>query len=286
MKNKAKIILLVIFLSISILFVSTVYAQEFSLKFTVGYGNISIGDYNTFGEGLEIYFNDLKDVFGGETIGEFERLNLGFEYSGEVMLKISKVFNIGVGVDYIQRSSKSEFAIHTAFMEYHSYTIEPYFRAIPIKASVYYFIPIIKPLKLFLNAGVGYYFGKMTNTTRIETLNSWSETKFDVKDRAVGFHGGVGLEIEFIPRLILFLEGKARYCILKSWEGEETYQDSDGFSDLRRGTLFFYQMKHDPDTGNLYPTISMDVVPIGIYPKYFAFDLSEFSLRAGIRIRF
>ncbi|MDH5707377.1 MAG: hypothetical protein OEZ45_15325 [Candidatus Aminicenantes bacterium] len=285
MKSKAKVILLVIFFSISILFVSTVYAQEFSLKFTVGYGNIFIGDYNTFGEGVENYINNLKEIFGGRTTGEFESLNFGFEYSGEILLKISKGFNIGVGVDYIQRSNKSEFTLNTSYMEHLSYTIEPYFKAFPIKVSVYYFIPVIKPSKLFLNAGVGYYFGKITNTAKIETLDSWSEAKYDVNDRAVGFHGGIGLEIEFIHRIVLFLEGKARYCILKSWEGEETYQDSDGFTNLRRGTLFFYQ-KHDPDTGNLYPTISMDIVPIGIYPKYFAFDLSEFSLRAGIRIRF
>jgi len=280
---------LIILLTIIIAFFSLTginQAQVLSLKFTGGYSTKSIGDYNTFGEGVEKYINDLEERFGGRTSGEFKKINLGFEYGGEIVLKIYRGFDIGVGVDYIQiRSNKSEFTLDTDYMEHLSYTIEPYFKVIPIKLSVYYSIPIIPPLKLFLNAGIGYYLGKITNTTKIETLDFWSETNFEVKDRAFGFHGGMGLEVKLVPWVALFLEGKTRYCKLKSWEGEETYQDSDGFSDLRRRTLFFYK-KVDPDTGNSYPAISMDIVTIGIYPRYFEVDLSGLLLRAGIIIRF
>lgn len=260
------------------------HAQVLSLKFTGSFSTVSIGDYNDFGEGVEKYISDFAELTSGRTSGEFKRLNLGFEYGGEILLKIYKGFEIGVGVEYIQRNSKSEFTLETPFFWNLNYTIEPYFEVIPIKLSVYYFMPAISPLKLFLNAGVGYYFGKITNTSTIGATDFWSETNFEVKDRAFGFHGGIGLEIKLAPRVVLFLEGEARYCKLKSWEGEETYQDSDGLTDLRKGTLFYYEKK-DTDTGNFYPTISMDI-PIGIYPEHFEADISGFSLRTGIIIKF
>lgn len=266
------------------------FIKGFSFKFTGGYGTMTTGDYNTFGDGLEKYISCLATLLEGTTSGEFKKLNMGFGYEGEFILKLYRGFHIGVGIGYIQRNNESEFGLTTPYFWNYSFAIKPNLTANPINVSVYYFTSGIFPLKLFFYGGVGCYFGKITNTTRIVTHNFWSKADFDVKDRAFGFHGGVGLEFKLISKCVLFIEGRTRYCKLKSWEGEETYQDSDGFKDLRRGTLWYFE-KQDPITGMWYLTISMD---IGGIPessdirnvKKFEADLSGFSLRAGIRIRF
>lgn len=268
-------------------------AQGINLKLFGGYGMMTTGDYNTFGESMESYFDDAVLYLGLTKEGEFEKLKMGFEYGGEIVVKLIGGIGIGVGAGYIQRSSETEMSLEEPLVGSINFSSKPDFSAIPVTLSLYYFLPSPPLVDIYLNGGVGYYFGKTKHTLRIDTEitglpTDWIETVGEIKDQGIGFHGGLGLEFSMGSNIGLFVEGKGRYCKLKSWEGDETTTGSAG-SATHSGTMWFCELR-DSDTGQWYSAlILLDVEPSGSdvrNVREFEVDLSGISVRVGIKIKF
>lgn len=264
--------------------------KGFTLKATGGYGTMTTGDYNTLGNSTFKFINDLADLYAGTASGEFKKLNLGFEFEGEVILNLPGGFGLGAGVGYLMRSSESTIGITVPLAGSMSLSISPDVTAIPISLSAYYFAPGVASLKPYAYGGIGYYIGKIEAVTRIDVRPpaAWSETDAKIKDQGFGFHVGGGLEFKLVPKVSLFIEGKARYCKLTSWKGDESYIDSDGFTDETSGKLWYYEAQ-DSDTGGWYSQISLqEDQPTGTgirNVREFKADLSGIVFRAGIIIR-
>jgi opacity protein-like surface antigen len=267
-------------------------AQGFRLKLTGGYGTMTTRDYNTFGEGLDSRLVILEGL-GATTEGEFNKINLGFEYEAEFILSLPAGFGVGVGVGYIRRGKMTEINASIPLAGSASASIDPKITAIPVNLSAYYFTPGIVPIKFFVFGGVGFYSGKLTTVNREESSppTFWSEQKSDFKDQNFGLHGGVGLEYNVAPKIALFIEGRARYCNLKSWNGDGIYKESTGYTGTDEGTMWYLEeLDQNYDSGEWLPGITVSRMrPTGSNirnVRKFEVNLSGVSLRTGIRIKF
>lgn len=267
-------------------------AQKFRVKLSGGYGTMATGDYNSFGAGLDDVLSALE-ALGATTEGEFNKINLGFEYEAEFIISLPAGFGVGVGVGYIHRGKMTEMNASIPLVGSASASIDPKIKAMPINVSAYYFTPGIAPLKFFVYGGFGYYFGKLTTDIRENSTppDFWSKQEATLKDQSFGLHGGVGLEFKMAPRIAVFIEGRARYCKLKSWNGDGTYEDSDGFIYTDEGLMWYFEeLDQNYGSGEWLPAITIATgSPSGPNirnAREFEVNLSGISLRTGIRISF
>jgi len=270
--------------------------KGFSLKITGGCGTMATGDYNAFGKDFEQYLDDLIPLieswngFQVSRTGEFKKINMGSEFEGEIIMDLSGTFGIGFGVGYVSRSSDSKMGLSIDDLGSLSYSIEPTISFTPINLSLYLFPPVAPAMDVYLYGGFGYYMGKFTAISKMVTDGYWEKSESELKDKGLGFHAGAGLEFNVAPKVAVFIEGKGRYCKLKSWEGDSTLTDSDGWTGSESGTMWYYEAR-DYDTGKWYSTIALqedkpsednDIRNI----REFEANLSGISLRIGIRIKF
>jgi len=222
------------------------FIKRFSLKFTGGYGTMATGDYNTFGEAKEAYLKDWVETFESMGFrftkeGEFNKLNLGFEYEGEFILNLFGGFGIGVGAGYIKRSNESEMRVYE--LGSISNFIKAEFSAVPVNLNAYYFFPITSFVNIFINGGFSYYFGKMIifreHYEEYPAFSWWEKNESKIKDQSLGFHGGIGFEFNINSKFGFFIEGKGRYCILRGWKGNDTYEHSIGLKEENSGAMWF-----------------------------------------------
>lgn len=131
--------------------------------------------------------------------------------------------------------------------------------------------------------------GKLTGTSEIAMDGYWEKSESELKDKGLGFHAGAGLEFNIAPKIAIFIEGKGRYCKLKSWEGDVTWTDSDGWTDSESGTMWYYEAQ-DSDTNKWYSMFALQEDKPSGYDirniREFAVNLTGISLRTGIRIKF
>jgi len=272
------------------------FIKGFSLKLMGGYGNMAVGDFNTVMEDLETLFSDIASLIGIEKEGEFKELNRGFECEGEFIMNLAGNFGIGIGAGYIQRKEKSEFSIKGGEPIVNlAYSLEPKFTAIPIKLSVHYFYPISSKVNIFLNGGIGYYFGTITYHTRVDMQWSpqeeeWEKEEIEVKDNALGFHGGLGFEYNVTENIAFFAEGAARHAKLKDWEGDYSSNYMDVLTEQSSGTLWYFEALGPSGLEKYYSGLEIKKEkPTGTNIKNARKaegDLSGFSFRAGIRVKF
>jgi len=269
--------------------------KGFSLKITGGYGTMAVGDFNTVVDGLNNLYNDIVPMLAGFTkAGAFKTLNYGIELEGEIIIKLPGNFGLGIGTGYYLRSKDSEISIENIALGEINISLKPEFKAIPVTLTFYYFLSPKSPVNLYLNGGVGYYFGKATFTLRedLEQVGlppAWSEMRSEAKDQGFGFHGGVGLEFNVISKVAFFIEGNGIYCKLKSWEGDAITEYSSGSGDEESGTVWYYEDEMvGLDRSYAQFTISEDKPDWGGISnvRKLEWNLSGLSLRVGIRIKF
>jgi opacity protein-like surface antigen len=290
MKRKLAVLSMLLFAIFALTGISQ--AQGFRLKLSGGYGTMTTGDYNSYGAGLDSLIGILE-ALGATTEGEFNKINLGFEYEAELIWSLPAGFGVGVGVGYIRRGETTEMNASLPLVGSASASIVPKITAIPVNLSAYYFTPGVVPLKFFVYGGIGYYFGKMTIDIREDSTPPafWSEQEAMFKDQGFGLHGGIGLEFKVAPRIALFIEGRARQCKLKGWDGDGNYEDSDGITDIDIGSLWYLEeLDQNYGSGEWLPGIMLSRnIPVGSdirNVRKFELNLSGVSLRTGIRIKF
>ena len=87
---KRKLVVLSILLFTIFMTTGMSQAQGFRLKLTGGYGTVTTGDYNAFGDGMDRLLVIIEGL-GASTEGEFNKINLGFEYEAEFILSLPQV---------------------------------------------------------------------------------------------------------------------------------------------------------------------------------------------------
>jgi len=271
------------------------FDKGFSIKLTGGYGNVAVGDINAVLEGQDSLFNYFTTIAGYTKEGEFKDLNKGFEYECEFIVDINEHFGIGIGAGYIQRKQLNKFTIEmweNYEYQYMASFIDPKLSAVPIKLSIYYFFPLTTRLNLYLNGGIGYYFGKIQYSTSDELQmghDQWiTISEIEAKDNGLGFHGGIGIEFNIIKNIAFFIEGAGRYAKLKDWEGDEILT-SNGDVERTAGTLWCYGIPYS-DGREYFSWLSVQKEkpsdPNIKNVRKAEVDYSGFSFRIGLKIKY
>jgi hypothetical protein len=257
------------------------------LKLSGGMGYLlnGAGDLENVRTERESYYQDLEDAdpYTKSTFN-WKRLSTVPNFEATLLLRFGKMFGVGIGSGYIWGSSKGDYGEDYDEIDpsgwYQYLWTDMYSRnykvsAIPIRLNVYVFYPI-DSMEIYGYAGVGYYFGKLTNDYtddfqyhyqspysgplyQHEEIYNYQKTENSTSN-AVGFNFGFGIQKKLSSSIALMFEIAGRMVNFKKWEGNFSwsYDDRDRYwlsglgwysdattsgSDKDSGTLWYYKYR-------------------------------------------
>ncbi|MBC8359300.1 MAG: hypothetical protein H8E54_10215 [Candidatus Aminicenantes bacterium] len=226
--------------------------------------------------------------------GKIEKLN-NLSNDWELELKIDGSPRIGFGIAasfFHRRNQSSIYAYQPEFGRDYEMIFKPEIKVImPFGLNLYYSIYSGSKLNIFINSGIGWYLGKMTENKIQNFTYPLGDVYFvnrywEVENNfSLGFRGGVGFEYSLIKNLALVVELQGRYIRIGNLEGTVKYETNfgSGLTIVERGTLHFfgYGDNYDLDIPLPYHIFN----EIDYIERNAVLDLSGFLLRIGIRIK-
>jgi hypothetical protein len=271
-----KAVLFACLLAVSVLFIQSPARAQMTLGFKVtgGLGYYGAGDLNTGLQGWSDVFSYIYDAYS--PTGGYEPVHLGMDFGGELLLQFNPQIALGLGVGFLQASRSSSLVLSYAGEDYPE-SWSPKISAVPITLSLHYFVPLSGKIKLSLDAGMGYYFGKCTDTQHIIFIIEFDRT-YDTTASGVGFHGGLGLEIPVAPSVSIVFEARGRFAKLGGFKGTVESDSSTTTGDVWLA---------DVNLGKNLTLIDIyGATPSGDNPRLAKLDFSGFSAAAGFVFRF
>ncbi|MBD3415135.1 MAG: SH3 domain-containing protein [Candidatus Aminicenantes bacterium] len=213
------------------------------IKFKCGAGYIRADDINEGTEGFNQLWTDFGVIGGGEVKGELTPFHIVYDFEGDIVFYILPYMGIGFGSGYIYGNQKNEMLLTFPGTE-GSWVIEPEIRAIPLRAGLYFRIPLGGHSYFTLDGGAGWYMVDYFWNWRGEGgAGFWMEMNQETSAQDMGYHGGMGFEIGLGPHFAFLLEGRVRYAKISGFEGSLQYRDSFGSSDEDEGILYYWKEK-------------------------------------------
>ncbi len=145
------------------------------------------------------------------------------------------------------------------------------FSVIPLTAGLYYSLPVNSRLNIFMNGGVGYYWGSFNDITK-------------QKNSAFGPHAGLGVEYKITSRITALAQGVYRFVNLNGFSSELHPGFKEGMNDNEHeeGAWHFH---HDEGEYHFHDYYE-DPEQMMNNPSPFNIRLNGFSLRMGIKFGF
>jgi len=264
-------------------------ASKLSIRLYGGYSHIVAADVN---DGSRFYF-DLIEYYAaqgtGTVEGSYNPLHGGYSFGADLIYQISPAIGIGVGAGYMRNSTDSLATFIDDPLEVDILSGAT-ITAIPIRLGLFFAFPLGGKLSLTANAGAAYYAGLKLDAMQGLDYADGSWLHMDLADSRrgsadIGFHGGLGVEYKLSPMMGFFVEVLGRYASLKNFDEVTGIQtSSEGLSETTVGKLYILAEDIDGTPISMFTIEETPPVDPGFRePK---FDLSGFSLQAGIRIRF
>jgi opacity protein-like surface antigen len=320
-----------VFVSMSILFICPVFSQsKFSIRLIGGISTITGGDLNEDIRQFHRFMSNLNGVSGYSANLDLNEMNFMFNLGGELVYRFNNNFGLGIGTEYLARNVKgpakiaysdsTEYWWGTGFDIYdevntHSYTL----KAIPILLNLYYFIPWGQNKSIFLNFGIGYYFGSLKHKSEFQWTSEYSEDSWfyldylwnysatgfldeKTKTTTFGFHGGIGINLNLTSQIGVLIEARGRVVNFEDWDGDRLYEQSweeyEWLEDQGRklldlgseqekiaGKLWLISF-NDKTTDKKYKQILVFDKEPEISIRRAKIDLNGITLRVGIIIQF
>ena len=286
----------------------SVSAQKLGFRFKLsgGYGNMGIGDPNALLDASQSFLVNvgafLEDIYTlpTEINGEVKKISRsGAEFCGEAIITYGK-FGLGLGLESLgSRSATSRLVLNYVVSPESPINsqIDGKFSILALTANLYAFFGQ-SPLEYYVFAGPGLFLGKATwdylfQDDMVIFGGYFEDQSINITSSGFGVQGGLGIEYHFSPTLGFFAEGKARFCKLKDWNGDESWETTLGGPFTWSGKLWYYEF-YDWLYGTNEWYGYADIFETGNSPsgdyarngRAFEVDLTGFSLRAGICIRF
>jgi len=223
--------------------------------------------------GFELGTNDKKPFHNG------------YELTGDVVYYFTSRIGLGVGASLIRAHQESTLLFHWPDSLYdYRLTGLPETKVLSLRLGLFYTIPLNRLLAISVRVGPEYYFVDFQHGGSTTTPNYANSIVQRVDARQLGLHGGLGLEIRMNRRLAFCIEVLGRYARISGFDGQELiYEWSGGQStDVQdQGTLYFFE-------GEEFPRLDIPSAgaPGGQGSREAVFDLSGFSLQAGLNFRF
>jgi hypothetical protein len=186
-------------------------------------------------------------------------------------------------VDYLigEKESLVDFTSGPAVQ---SFTTRPKIQALPVRVGLAYF-PVSG---LYTKAGVEFIITNCRYFYRFVNDDLWRQWDGDASSHGLGITGGIGYVLQVNSVIGVFAEASGRYAHIKGLDGTDHFTDSDGADSTENGKLYIYQgnLTGDKSYSLLYV---LDKIPYGggvSDPREATLNLSGFSLKGGIKIRF
>lgn len=257
-----------------------------SLRMTVGPTFFSGGDIKKGDRGLYDGASDLISSYGFIIDSRFENFDSGFEVLADVVYDLNPKLGVGIGFGYIHLTQQSRLFFHEsgAYNENQMAT-SPRVTAYPIRLGAFYDLPLNRVIHINLQGGASFYITHYSN----RLYATWYP--LDVVDHnanavGLGLHGGVGIEINFMPRAAFILEGRGRYARISGFKGESNTKKAIAppilFDDIKEeGTLYYLEGEGPPRLA------FFEQEPSGYSTARKAvLDLSGFIFQTGFKLRF
>lgn len=246
-----------------------------TIKVFVGYNHIAAGEINNGLTGLVDYHKYLVSYTGHYFEGQIKPFHSGFDFGADAIYSLTSRIGIGVGLSYVQWGSYDYIPLsNPSYNRRLDSTIRV--NALPVRLGIYYTLPLFRKINLTLNAGPTYYFAKHNYNLQYRPYYVVQ----DANGQGWGFHGGLGLELEWNSRSTLFIEYQGRYVNLNNFTGEER---SRFHWEGEQGSLFYI---------NYHESIPSIIGIFSQVPYWFQaarkanYDLSGFAIRLGAKIKF
>jgi opacity protein-like surface antigen len=260
-----------------------------ALKLTGGMNYMLLGDWNDFMNGWTDYYKNGVYEKGGTVEGELKSIRWGLDFEGDVIINFNPRFGITIGSGYISGKKAPDAKKMTLYYPDETIRVNHDMKisAIPVKIGVYYCLFRSSKFRFFLSGGIGYYFAKISEVYKNQWDGSWSHENQSAKGEEIGFHGGMGLELDIFKNIAIVVEGYGRYAKIKDLTGERDWSMSFGPSDSRKGGLYYFDL--DIPSYGLLPYIEISSgTPGGLNRRNVrraTVDLSGFAVRIGVKIR-
>ncbi len=260
------------------------------LKLKGGASYVLAGDINEGTEGFDNVWRDEFTYAGGEIQGKLTPFHIIYDFEGDFIFYILPNVGIGFGSGYLYGSQNNDMLLTFPDGE-GSWVIKPELKVIPIKAGLYFLIPIGRNSCFSLDAGAGLYSVDYSWYWKGEYDGYWMEIQQQAAAKNVGYHAGLGFEIGWGSYFAFLVEGRARYAEISGFEGTLEYKDSYGDSDIDEGKLYYWK---EQIFGNKYTFVfiseseapSFTGLSSAELVREAVVDLSGFSLQAGFKLKF
>jgi hypothetical protein len=242
-----------------------------TIKVSVGFNHIAAGEINRGIKGVVDYYKYLISYWGYELDGDVEPIHSGFDFGADAIYSITSHIGIGLGLSSIQWENSSYLLLKDTDL-YNRLDNRPLVRAFSFRLGAFVTLPVFRKINVIFNTGTAYYFVRY----KYNMVYPPFSVVQNASGHGLGFHGGIGLELEWNSRTTLFIEYLGRYAKFNNFEGVEFKSGTKG-----EGPLFYIE-----DEG--IPQIAIyDEAPHGYDTVRKAdFDLSGFAIRVGAKIKF
>jgi len=265
---------------------ASVLPKTIQLSLNLGAATSGDGDIAALARGFDGYAGDLADILGLRKSGDIEWTKWGRTLGGEIILGFSPRIRLGLGIGLISkaRDSRSEIGPYPLLEGELNFGL----RVVPLTLTGYFFFPMSEKIQIYIKGGPALYWGRFTYD--FITLAQGVENRIEgkIRDRAPGFHGGLGLEAVLSNRLALFAEAEGRYVKFIDWIGDET----EGTRQVTSAPVWYAEEMYEgpAQTGRFYPSIVVsEETPQRSWlrnVRRFETNLSGVRIQAGIRIGF
>ena len=269
---------------------------KFDLRIHGGFSRLAAGDVNT-GSGGMVEFYKLFALYGDYTYsGGYEPLHGGYDAGADVILLLSSRFGVGIGIGFLRSTGDADMTLTPPDSGDMIFEGGSTLSAFPIRAGLYYSLPIVGNLSLTANGGVAFYAGlRFRDRFHVEQGPIFSTQVITATrtslSKNLGYQGGLGLEYKITPRMGLIVEVQGRYARFENFGSASVYLASaEGGSDTREGKIYLRSQTLSPDPLIVFNTFLVDSTPPASDPPNLVireprFDLSGFCIQAGFRIR-
>ena len=270
--------------------------MKFDLRIHGGLSRLAAGDVNTGSGGMYAFYKLFAEYGDYTYAGGYEPLHGGYDAGADVILLLSSRFGVGLGIGFLRSTGDADMTLTPPDSGDMVFEGGSALSAFPIRAGLYYSLPLVGRLSLTTNAGVAFYAGlRFKDRFHVEQGPIFSTQEITATrtslSKNLGFQGGLGLEYKITPKLGAIVEVQGRYARFENFGSATVYVASaEGGSDTREGKIYLRSQTLSPDPLIVFNTFVVDSTPPTSNPPDLVisepkFDLSGFCIQAGFRIR-
>lgn len=252
---------------------------RFLITLSGGGAYLSPADLNRAAQGVTDYY---LTQLGISRQASLSGLHLVWDYGLDFFFRLSRQLYLGPGFEYLQGARESAVGFSLNGSRY-SLKTRPGVRDLAWRLSLLY-----QPAdRFYIRTGIELNLARVSYLYRVEQDDSWLEWRGRASGLNVGWLEAAGIQWPLASWLQVYAEGAYRYARVRNFEGRNDYSDSDGLARTEKGKLYYWLVEAD---SKYYPALFIrDRVPTDpgvLDPRAADVNLSGFSLKAGLRLRF